>query len=493
VEKSIFNSKRGQRWLRRLAVSLSALASLFPLCLIAADAEPIHAGLAFDQFSLTLEPGERTEAFGPFYYSQTNEVSHSWGIPPFFSYTRFPDTEATEVTFAYPLFKYRRYGEQYRWDIGELFSFAGGPLPDEKDRHRFTLFPIYFQQRSSVSNENYTAVVPFYGTFKNRLWRDEVHFVMFPGYSRSLKKGVVTENYMYPFFHLRHGSGVSGWQLWPLIGNEYKSVTTKTNGFGDFEVVGGYNKSFVLWPFYFDQESGLGTDNPQRFQATLPFYFYLRSPLRDSTTVLWPFFSKIEDREKGYTEWQVPWPFVVFSDGAARKVRRFWPFYAHAQNTNLVSDWYMWPAYRHQRLHSPPLDRERKRVFYFLYNDVIDRNTATGNSRRRVSLWPFFLHRRDLDGNTRLQVLAILEPFLAENQHIEREYSPVYSFWRSEKNPKTGASSQSLLWNLYRRRTTPETSEVSFFFGLYQSKASPEGTAKRLFFIPLGKAPAKSQ
>ena len=45
------------------------------------------------------------------------------------------------------------------------------------------------------------------------LFRDEIFFVMFPIYSQTRKKDVVTDNYLYPFFHLRHGDGLHGWQV----------------------------------------------------------------------------------------------------------------------------------------------------------------------------------------------------------------------------------------------------------------------------------------
>ena len=46
---------------------------------------------------------------------------------------------------------------------------------------------------------------PLYGHLQNRLFRDEIFFVLFPVYGESRKRDVVTDNYLYPFFHLRHG------------------------------------------------------------------------------------------------------------------------------------------------------------------------------------------------------------------------------------------------------------------------------------------------
>jgi hypothetical protein len=68
---------------------------------------------------------------------------------------------------------------------------------------------------------------------------------------------------------------------------------------------------------------------------------------------------------------------------------------------------------------------------------------------------------------------------------VERDYSPVWSVWRSEKNAKTGASSQSLLWNLYRHERAPTGKKCSLLFGLFQYQSSAEGKRVRLFYIPV--------
>ena len=178
--------------------------------------------------------------------------------------------------------------------------------------------------------------------------------------------------------------------------------------------------------------------------------------MRDSTTVIWPFFNYVDDREKKYREWDAPWPLVVFARGEGKTTTRVWPFFSQAHSATLESDFYLWPIYKYNRVHSAPLDRRRTRICFFLYSDLTEKNTETEAVRRRVDFWPFFTYRRDFNGNSRLQVLALLEPFLPSSKSIERDYSPLWSVWRSEKNPRTGAASQSLLWNLYRHDTTPD-------------------------------------
>ena len=234
-----------------LAVSLVSL-----LHSGAEDWQPF--GFGWHRFGLTLAEGTRTEAAGPFYYNDKEGGKETWALPPLFSSMRDPELETLEQDFAYPLLTYDRYGGQYRWQFFQLLSFAGGASQTETNRDRFTIFPFYFQQRSSDTNENYTAVLPFYGHLKHRLMRDEVSFVMLPFYVQSRKKDVVTDNYFYPFYHTRHGDGLNGWQIWPFYGTEHKDVTIRTNIWNEPEKIAGHDRMFVLWPFFHDSHADIG-------------------------------------------------------------------------------------------------------------------------------------------------------------------------------------------------------------------------------------------
>ena len=83
---------------------------------------------------------------------------------------------------------------------------------------------------SADPTQNYTALLPFWGTLKDRLLRDEIKVRLFPLYSRTVKKDVVTENYAFPFLHIRHGTQLDGWQFWPLMGHEHRDPITSTSG-----------------------------------------------------------------------------------------------------------------------------------------------------------------------------------------------------------------------------------------------------------------------
>ncbi len=408
------------------------------------------AGPLFDQFPQTLGSGQRTEILGPFYYDQQNGSEKTWALPPFFSDDTDPVIDTREDDFLFPIFTYVHYGSQFRGQFIELVSFSGGDNPDNLNPRRFTLFPIYFQQRAAASNDNYTAVFPVYGHLKNRLFHDRIFFVMFPAYGQTQKRDVVNNNYLWPFFNTRHGDGMRGWQFWPFYGVEHKALTTVTNTWG-VETNGGHDQYFVLWPIHFRQHNGIGTDNPGILTADIPFYASSRSPRRDFTSVLWPFFNWIDDREKNYREWEMPWPIIEVARGPGKTATRVFPFYSHAYNDTFEDNFYVWPIYIFNSIHSPPLDRRRTRILFYLFQNTADKNTDTGKIKRRVDLWPFFVYNHDFDGGTRLQVLALIETFFPITPGIERNWSPLWSIWRSEKNPAAGADSQSFLWNMYRR------------------------------------------
>ena len=471
-----------------LAACLVAL--LLILAWTTPGAESWNAGPLLDEFDLTLTPGRRTEVLGPLFYQQEKEGEKTWAIPPLFSHTINTNVNFEEIDFLYPLMTYDRYGDQSRWQFFQLLSFASTPMVHEGIRNRFTLFPVYFQQRSTDPTQNYTALMPFYGHVQKRLFRDEVFFVMLPFYVQSRKKDVITDNYLYPFFHLRHGDGLHGWQFFPLIGREHKEVTILTNGFKDLQLVGAHDKFFLLWPLYTNDKTALGTENPMWEHAVLPFYSAQRSVQRDSTFVLWPFFARIDDREKQYREWLAPWPVVSIARGEGKQTTRVLPFFSLSRNPSVESDSLLWPLFKYDRAHGDVLDRQRRRVLFFLYSDILEKNLKTGESNRRTDLLPFFSRRRDLNGNTRLQVIAPLEVFTIGSHKIERDYSPVWSLWRTEQNPKTGAASQSLLWNLYRRETAPNHKKFSLLFGLFQYQSDSERKQTRLFYIPLGNSRA---
>lgn len=463
-----------------LALLLSASASR-------AEESTLSAGFIFDSFSLILEPGQRTEAAGPFYYSEQKEDEATIAVPPLISFYENKPAHHGEIDFLYPLLTYENYGEEWRWQIGQLLSFAGGNSQDELHTRRFTIFPVYLQQRSDDAARNYTALFPIYGHLQRRLFRDETFFVMFPAFSETRKRDIVTDNYLWPIGHIRHGDGLEGWQVWPFAGNEHKTLTTQTNGFGDVTTIGGHERSFVLWPLWVSQDNNLGTDNPEKFRASIPLFAITRSPQRDATSVLWPLFTVVDERGRKYREWEGPWPFVIFARGEGKTTDRVWPLFSQSHNAEQSSDAYLWPIYTCKQIHGESLERRATRVLYYLYVGTTEKNKETGAEKLRRDSWPLFTWRQDFNGNTRLQIFAPFESILGNSRGIERNWSPLWTVWHSEKNPRARREASSLLWNLYRQEAWPDHAKTSVFFGIYQQQTDGKKTSRRIFWLPISR------
>jgi hypothetical protein len=478
---------------RQIFCFLLCLTSLLVAALAQARDGECLAGPAYAKFGLTLEPGWREEAAGPFFYEQAIRGQTQWALPPFFCRTSTPLVDWEEWDLLYPVIDYRRFGNEYRLQFMQLLSFSGARTQEKNSVRHTTFFPIYFRQRSSETNVNYTAFVPFYGHLVNRLFRDDIKFVMFPVYSETRKKDVVTDNYFYPVFDRRRGNGLTGWQVWPLFGRDRKIPTLRTNSMKEVITVGGYDNFFAMWPIYFKSRAGVGTTNPASSLTVVPFYSKTRSPSRDATSYGFPFgYNAVVDREQGYVEHDFLWPFFVRAHGS-KTVTRYFPIYSRAEHKGLESLSYGFLLYKFNRLEGPTVFRRRTRILYFLYSDTVERNTQTRQFKRRVDFWPFYTYDRKMDGSRRLQVLGVVEPVFPNNRAITREYSPLLALWRAEKNPHTRATSQSLLWNLYRRETVRQVRKASLLFGLIQYQCTADGGHWRVCYVNLGRKPAQAK
>jgi hypothetical protein len=240
-----------------------------------------------------------------------------------------------------------------------------------------------------------------------------------------------------------------------------------------------------MWPVHFRQNNGIGSDSPEKFSADLPFYSSFRSSQRNTTSVLWPFFNWIDDRDRKYHEREMPWPFVMVAHGQGKTGLRIFPFYSHVYNDTFKDNFYLWPIYKYNSIYAPPLDRRRSRILFFLFQDTVEKNTDTGKVDQRIDLWPLFVYHHGLDGGSRLQIIAPLETFVPDSPGIEVNWSPLWSIWRQENNSVTGARSQSFLWNFCRHDASPDAKKTSFFFGLYQDESTRDTKIVRVFYIPV--------
>lgn len=469
--------------LRQLWTAVVGAAVGLAAARLAASEYPRQFGPLFSDIGLTLEAGHGWEALGPMLGREVTTNTSLWRISPLVARYEDPSVEHLRYDFLYPACGYVRYGGEWQLHFFQFIQFTGGQAQEENEARRRTLFPFLFSQRSTDPARNYFALVPFWGTIQNRLFRDEIRFVLLPLYLQTRKRDLVTDNYLAPFFHLRRSPSVRGWQFWPLGGREVKQVTTRTNVADDLEVVPGHQKTFAAWPFFFHERLNLGTDNPKTNLYLFPAWMSSRSPQEDYQWIL--FFSHRTNRtEKGYREWSTPWPFISWTDGPGKQMRRFFPLYGKGTKPGVQSDFILWPLYIHRATKASAYERDRKRILYWAYSDVREVNPANGAERRRREMWPLFSWSRDLEGRQRLQVLAPLEPLRPDNKAYERLYSPMWSLWRQQKDPVSGRHHASLLWNLWRREGEPGLTRTSFLFGAVRTERTAGGRRWRWFGFP---------
>lgn len=445
---------------------------------------PTKAGPLWASAPLVLEDGQQVQAFGPIWEVESREDQDKWALRPFLShrFNRAEDHDQWHVL--YPLITHNRFGTEWRTQILQWINWGGGEDSQDGAETKQTIFPLYFRKKSPNPEESYWALIPIYGTLKNRLFKKEIHVVFFPLYARTERGDATTHNFLYPFFHLRRGEHLRGFQIFPLLGIERKESQRRIDHWGEPVVDPGHFKAQAAWPLLFYENRGLGTEAPERERIVFPIFRSLRSPDRDATTVLWPFFNHIVDREKGYEEWQLPWPFLVFANGEGKTVRRVFPFFSVARNETHRSSFFLWPLFKRNRVVDPPLDRQRDRIFFSLFSNTRLTNTQTGATQVRRSIWPLFTTVRDDQGRSRTSALSIMEPLFPTDRDLAWNYSALWTLWKSERNPVTDQARQSALWNLYERERQQESRRTSFLFGLFQRERNETGTSTRIFYLP---------
>jgi hypothetical protein len=364
--------------------------------------------------------GEKVVAVRPLFYESSNEKQGS---------------SATE--YLYPLASSEVTPEVSRFQLLKLVQKNNFRKDEKEGGEKDSMFFPFYISGTSKKYGPYTSLLPFYGDIYERFSKDEYHFIMFPLYGSTVKKGTTSRNYLYPFFNTLKGESETGFHFWPLYGQASKE--------------GVYKKSFVLWPFFMHENKGLDTENPTEKLFLLPFYTSIDSPEKTARGYLWPFFGYSQDRKLKETEHDYFWPFLLTVRGEDRRVDSYLPFYFNEEKKESSKSWYLWPLYRNDTLTTDTFSRERDRVLYFLYSNSLERWSKDGSERKRTALWPLFVYKRDNKGLKTLTFPAPVEPIL-DRDEIERNWAPLWRIYQHKWND-SGDSATSFLWNLYWSET----------------------------------------
>ncbi len=391
------------------------------------------------------------DALGPFITSKRDKNSSEFGFRPFFYMVEDREKDSTELDFLYPLATYDRREEDRRFQfLIYLLSYESNQKPSGFQEKEFTLFPFIFTKSAEEKEKSYFALFPVYGRIKDKFLRDEINFFLFPLFLQTKKGEATNYSFLWPFFGYYTGNGQEGFRLWPLFG--YRKVVGE-NGRSPL-----LDEKFALWPIYLSRQITFHGEEI-RFFSIFPLYSGFESPDRTQDTYLWPLFNRIVDKRKGIERWDVPWPIINFTRGKKQENRVF-PFYASEIDGKDEEGFFLWPLYRYYNITLEDHRRTRKTILLFLYSDIKEEPIIEGGrDGRRIDLWPLFSYERDAEGNRSFHLLSILEPFLSNNEGIERNYS---SFWRlyEWERDSEGREVSSFLWNTYRREVGKEGIKV---------------------------------
>lgn len=441
----------------------------------------------FDYRSSTADDYASLTLLGPLVKYESGRRFSRFALRPLFFHQASRDGVTVEEDYLYPVSTRLRDGEQHSFQLFHLLNYDFGPR-ETGSRNEFSLYPLIFSGRTPEA-ERYFAFFPLGGRLLHKFGRDSIDFVLFPLYSRTVDAGTVTHNVLWPVISSSHGPTTSGWQFWPV--------------YGEMEKAGVYDKRFVAWPFYIANDVALDTPEPIRQRLSFPLYESIDSPSYRSRTWLWPFFNHIEDENRGYEEWDFPWPLLRRSVGEYRHGVRVFPLFTDETVGANRKRLFLWPLYKIEESHTDILSRRRDRILYFLYSDLEERvRNEPLPRKKRIALWPLFTYE-NREGASSFATLALLEPFYPENERIARNLAPLWHVYQTRWD-RQGNRASSLLWNLYWKERrgadlawelfplvaysheTTVGSDLRVLKGLFHYQSGAGQRSLKLFFLPWG-------
>jgi hypothetical protein len=416
----------------------------------------------------------RQRAFRPFYYRTDNTEKDSYIREVLYPISKKKSTPSDESFHTLNLLNnYKIFSEN-----------------DEKDveYHTFTLFPLIFYGNDQ-DDGSYFAFFPLGGKVKNRFQRDEINFFLFPLYGKTERDGTTIRNYLWPIYADIEGENESGTKVWPLWGASEKT--------------GVYKKQFFLWPFFFNYDLKLDTESPEKMRAFFPFWVRSTSPKESSTYVLWPFFSHVRNEEKGYEEWNYPWPLFRTTRGEYKQSKKYLPFYADEKTGDYRKRWFLWPVYKIEEVSSSDYQRRRDRILFFLFSNMEEKHQFEPvRNKKRIAFWPFFTYEKKR-GVSDFFFLSLAEPFFPENEAIGRIWGPLWRVYQHRYDENRDVEVSSFLWNLYwkerhrkdlawelfplvRYQREDGHTDLKLLKGLLRYRSTSEKKSLSFFFLPWG-------
>lgn len=263
------------------------------------------------------EKGGRT-VFFPFYWHLKDEESETFHLWPLYGWeTKQEDARKDHVLF--PLFSYERDPSKNQWAVDCPWPLIRVMRADGEERENRFL-PFYMDSRTEASR--FLLLGPFYADYENQEgYRRRFYSPLFSHYEEPAKEEWGLD-VVYPLFSHQRSPDRYHDRLIPLY------WTTFDEG-----------KRFVeCTPLFWHYRNREG----YVFNLLFPLYAHFGYGESDDTYSFLPLLKLIADRpgyeEKGRTQLDILWPFIMYKNVAERTHLRLFPLFSHISDRDLT-DW----------------------------------------------------------------------------------------------------------------------------------------------------------
>ena len=452
----------------------------------------------------------------PFYNSYSSPEQRSVGVPPFYSKYRDERVGRRTTHVLWPLWRSEKRDDS--WAYTERESTSVLPLfhqmaeEDERygpNQHQY-LFPFYFQGTQAKQNGRYVIVFPFFwyaenarmvtplfpkrpqtfaafwpffGHFENYWNRHTIDYVLWPLFVRSIEgkdpevDKITHYTFLWPIFGYYDSKVMGGFNVWPLVSrvekpDEYlRAYWLWPLGHYRYEVVPEWSdkRSEETWflPFYAD-----ATTPKYNFDLVFPFYGDLEMKGRRSRGYALAVYNTNENYRSSIRQHRLLWFLIRWTTRIDPNPKAgefvltpepmqgggFFPFYTKTWNSEKVRVSAPWPIYTYRKDREAAQIYTRQFLFPFFGRTVKEFPVAEGDSQpakpteTKRYVWPFYRKTTLKNGHTYTNIPHFF-PGLEVND-IDRNYSALWSVYRAERDPQTGARTDQFLGSVYKREKT---------------------------------------
>ena len=345
-------------------------------------------------------------------------------------YSRVADTNARESIsdVIWPWSSFHHRDDYFHWWAFPAFG-KDENVRDPLSRHTFWLLPVYCEGRTR-DGDDFAALFPIYGSIRDFIWLDELHFTLFPLHLQYRQGKQETESYLWPIYFRETGPKRERFCIFPVYGTS----TTATE-----------RSSFVLWPIWNQQVF----DGPKRHGTTemlFPVYASVDTDTQRGWMALPPFFSHMT-MSNGETSLRCPWPFYETASKKDGEKDNIWPLWTHTESTTGHRNTIVWPIWWEA---SSDVGGRREQSetlvpFYHAARSEIRTGDRYVADLDYVRVWPFY-SRNETPSGTRIRVPELT--FMRDGQGIERNWAPFWSWY--VQTEQGGACDHDVFWGLAR-------------------------------------------